>query len=65
MDKHGYVDADAHQSRHRQLVQDVLAHQARFEGGEALSTEVMTFIRDWLINHIMKTDKVLGRALYM
>jgi hemerythrin-like metal-binding protein len=63
MDKHGYVAAEDHKGKHRQLVQDVLAHKARFEKGEALSSELMNFIRDWLVDHIMKTDKLLGRAL--
>jgi len=59
----GYPGAAEHARQHRQLEQDVLAHQARFASGEALSVELMHFIRDWLVKHIMGTDKALARAL--
>ncbi len=58
-----YPDFARHQGEHKKLVGDVLAQKAKFDQGSALSSELLSFIRDWLVNHIMKTDKVLGRAL--
>ncbi|MBF0142047.1 MAG: hemerythrin family protein [Magnetococcales bacterium] len=45
----------AHAEEHRQLTEQVLAI-AR-QGREALSEEVLLFLRDWLAHHIMGTDK--------
>jgi hemerythrin-like metal-binding protein len=58
-----YPDFARHRDEHKKLVGDVLAQKAKFDQGEALSSELLSFIRDWLVNHIMKTDKALGRAL--
>ncbi len=58
-----YPGFAAHQGEHKKLVADVLAHKAKFDRGEALSAELLSFIRDWLVNHILKTDKALGRVL--
>jgi len=63
MDRHGVTGVPNHKELHAKLVKDVLAHQARFTSGQALSAEVMAFLRDWLVNHILKTDKAFGREL--
>ena len=63
MKKANYPDFFRHQQEHKKLVSDVLSHKARFDSGEALSSELLTFLRDWLVNHIMKTDKVLAKEL--
>jgi len=55
--------AAQHRGEHRKLVGDVLAQKARFDRGDALSSELLSFLRDWLVNHIVKTDKVLARKL--
>jgi len=37
---------------------------AKLDSGEGnLTHEVLVFLRDWLINHIQKTDKQLGIEL--
>lgn len=63
MKKLKYSDFARHQEEHKKLVKDVLAQKAKFDQGAALSSELLSFIRDWLVNHIMKADKALGRAL--
>ncbi|NMG76607.1 bacteriohemerythrin [Aromatoleum diolicum] len=63
MKKAGYPDLFKHQQEHKKLVNDVLARKARFDSGAALSSELLSFLRDWLVNHIMKTDKALARGL--
>ena len=63
MKKANYPDFFRHQQQHKQLVADVLAHKTRFDAGQALSSELLSFLRDWLVNHIMKTDKALAREL--
>ena len=63
MKRHGVSGVPNHQEQHAKLVEGVLVHQARFKQGEALGSEVMSFLRDWLVNHILKTDKAFGREL--
>jgi hemerythrin-like metal-binding protein len=63
MERHGVTGVPNHKALHAKLVEDVLAHQSRFKNGQSLSTEVMAFLRDWLVNHILKTDKAFGREL--
>ena len=60
----GYADAIAHCSEHEKLIREVLALQKRFsEGNVLLTVKVSQFLSDWLVNHIMKTDKALGIAI--
>ena len=55
--KHGYEHIDAHMEIHRKLVAQLLDFQKEFKTGKAdISLELMEFLKDWLINHIKKTD---------
>jgi len=58
MEKYGYDDLDGHRRLHAKLVGQVLEFRQRFEAGDAtVSMELMTFLRDWLLNHIDKVDR--------
>ncbi len=59
-----YPQLAAHREQHRKFVSDVeaLARQIREEGG-ASSIQVLNLLRDWLINHILKTDKAYSDFL--
>lgn len=58
----GYAD---HKHEHEKLVQQVLDLQHKFESGAAtLSIPVLHFLRDWLVNHIGKSDKDLAIAAH-
>ncbi len=64
MDQYNYGDSSAHKSEHVKFVQTVGEFKKNFDSGNAvISVEVMNFLRDWLTNHIMKTDKKLGQSL--
>ncbi|MES9993677.1 MAG: bacteriohemerythrin [Candidatus Thiodiazotropha sp.] len=64
MDQTGYSDAEAHKELHRKLVKDVMEYNERIEqGDEQVLGELMTFLKGWLIEHIQKTDKQLGKHL--
>lgn len=64
MDRIKYAHSIAHKAEHKKLVYDVLELQKKFDEGKALLTmEVAKFLRDWLVNHIMKTDMTLSAAL--
>jgi len=56
--KHGYSEAERHQEIHRKLVGQVLEFQRQFKSGERnLDLELLNFLKDWLVNHIMGIDR--------
>lgn len=55
--QHRYTDMDKHKAIHKKLVDQLLVFQKDFKAGKAdISLELMEFLKDWLINHIKKTD---------
>ena len=56
-DQFGYLKAGQHKREHKDFVNKVAAFKNDFEKGKImLSLEIMEFLKDWLINHIKKTD---------
>jgi len=57
-DRYGYPETTQHKEIHAKLVEQVLDFQKQFESGASeLELPLMEFLKDWLVNHIMKTDK--------
>lgn len=57
-DEHGYPETDLHKKIHKNLVKQVTEFQSQLEQGKAsLSMDLMGFLKDWLNNHILETDK--------
>jgi hemerythrin len=54
-----YPAAAAHHKEHADLTQQVLAVRHKYMEGatEALSMEVLSFLKDWLLHHIQGSDK--------
>jgi methyl-accepting chemotaxis protein len=60
MDRYRVDTAATHKVEHKKLVADVSAFKAKFDSGTAnVTIELMEFLRNWLTNHILKTDKAL------
>jgi hemerythrin-like metal-binding domain len=54
----GYV---YHKGEHEAFVKKVAEFKGKFEAGQAaLSIEILTFLKDWVANHIQGTDKKYG-----
>lgn len=52
-----YPGYEEHRKEHDALKQKVIDFHERFNARQAaFSLELMTFLRDWLINHIQKSD---------
>ncbi len=55
---HGYPDRNAHMAKHKELLNQVGDLVGRYKSGEAgAGTEMMNFLKDWLVKHIMGTDQ--------
>lgn len=62
--QHGYVEAAAHKKEHEALITQVKKLQDKMNAGDfMISLEVMVFLKEWLINHILKTDKAYAPFL--
>lgn len=64
LQKTSYPQLTAHQELHKKFVADIeaLAKQAR-SGETVNSIKVLNLLRDWLVNHIQKTDKLYSAHL--
>jgi methyl-accepting chemotaxis protein/hemerythrin len=49
---------------HKKFVADIVALQKQTQAGKATnSVNVLNLLRDWLVNHIQKTDKLYSEHL--
>ncbi|MFA6310807.1 MAG: bacteriohemerythrin [Sterolibacterium sp.] len=64
MATHHYAHIVEHKAEHADFVREILAFKSEFEAGSAtLSISLLNFLREWLINHIMVSDKALVEAI--
>lgn len=64
MDQYSYPAAMAHKKKHTDLTEDVVKMIKKNEaGGPAQSVMVLSFLKDWLSDHILQTDKAFGTYL--
>lgn len=61
MTKFNYPQYSVHKLEHDKFSKQVADFQRDFNSGKvALTIEVMNFLKDWLVNHILGTDKKFG-----
>lgn len=57
-DEYDFPGSEAHKAEHDKFIDDVLAFKKDFDAGKLfLSIKVMDFLKDWLLKHILATDK--------
>ena len=57
-DKFGYVNTAEHKQHHAKLVSEVIGFRDSFQSGKlGVTVEVLTFLVNWLKNHILVEDK--------
>ncbi|MDP6981090.1 MAG: bacteriohemerythrin [Myxococcota bacterium] len=62
--KAGWDGAAAHKEKHKQLVEEVMAFKASLDSGSGMiGIKLMKFLKEWLTNHIMKSDKEYADAV--
>ncbi len=58
MQDNGYPDYEEHHKQHEIMIKKVNEVVAKYtQNSETTVTETVDFLRDWLINHIQKTDQ--------
>jgi hemerythrin-like metal-binding protein len=56
--KYNYPEGRTHSKTHQDLIDQLNEFISKYDSGQnTLSIELMNFLRDWLTNHIMGTDK--------
>lgn len=53
----GYPETAAHKAQHNVFTSKISGLLIKHESGEVSSGEALELLKDWLIHHIMKTDK--------
>lgn len=61
MKSRGYPGLGEHRRQHNDLEKQVTELAHRTQGGAALGMEVFSFLKSWLIKHILETDREYGR----
>lgn len=65
MVKVNFAELPAHKLEHEAFVKKAFKLQADFHTDQVvLSFTVMEFLKDWLVNHILKNDKKYGEILH-
>ena len=63
-DKFGYLQAMSHKKEHTDLLNKVALYAEHYQNGKIMmSLEVMDFLKSWLMNHILVTDKAYSAFL--
>jgi len=58
MESRGYPDYAQHKCEHDRLTATVVDFQRKFQRNEvALTVDIMGFLKDWLVKHILGCDK--------
>jgi len=57
MQSFNYADSDEHRQEHAKFTAEAAELKARADrGGLILTVEILSFLKDWLKNHILGTD---------
>lgn len=60
----GYPGYEKHKAIHKQLIADVSAQVASLEAGDrAMREKLLVFLVDWLKEHILHDDKLVGEHM--
>ena len=61
---HGYPELESHREEHQAFVTQTAYFIATYrEGGASLKSDILLFLKEWLVEHIVKTDGAFGDYL--
>ena len=55
--RYGYPQAQAHKALHDQFTATILCTLVDFENGADIGNDMLELLKNWLVQHITKTDK--------
>ncbi len=63
--EHGYSDSQEHKRQHNELISQVVELKEKFMENPqgTINADLMQFLKRWLTNHIMRTDKEYAEFL--
>ena len=62
--EHRYPELESHRDEHQAFVTQVAYFIAVYrESGDRLKQNILTFLKEWLAEHILKSDQDFGRFL--
>ena len=53
----GYSETPGHKAEHDKFTGKIMSVLDSFEGGAELNSDIIPFLNDWLLHHILKVDK--------
>lgn len=63
--RYGYGKADEHEKAHLIFTGNIMGFQKDFENSRTgLSDQLLEFLKDWLINHILYADKAYTKCFH-
>ena len=63
-EKFGFIESEAHIKEHTVFVQKIRETSEKIKSGQVvLSINILYFLKDWLVNHIMVADKKYSQML--
>lgn len=63
MERYGYADIEAHRLRHEKLMEMADRLRQYMEGGLLTDRELATYLRDWVVNHVLAEDRKYAAEL--
>jgi hemerythrin len=61
---HGYPELESHRAEHQTFVTPTAYFIATYrEGGASLKNDILLFLKEWLVEHIVKSDGAFGDFL--
>lgn len=58
MSEHNYAGLVEHKAQHQSFVVSMLKFKERFNNNENIASELLTFMKKWLVDHILTKDKI-------
>jgi hemerythrin len=65
LEKTGYPNIEAHKKEHLNLRRQIIGMKEKYKSkqSDVITIEILTFLKNWLINHTTGSDKKLGPYL--
>jgi len=64
MARNNYIHLAGHKKQHNEFIAEIDKQYAKFKAGSlALTIELITFLRNWLVDHIQGSDKKFGETM--